>query len=99
MLLLLQRRGSRFSVGLSGHLGTQNGLRHEIAGSERDPGPVSDAPRAFISYLGGHNEGYDDSFKQRFKAFYDYITNADFSFVSIHLLIALAASILALASR
>ena len=45
----------------------------------RDPGLVSDAARGFISYPGGHNEGYDDSFKQRFKAFYDYITNGDFS--------------------
>lgn len=39
----------------------------------RDPGLVSDAARAFISYPGGHNEGYDDTFKQCFKAFYDYI--------------------------
>ena len=45
----------------------------------RDPGLVSDAARAFISYPGGHNEGYDDSFKQCFKAFYDYIANGDFS--------------------
>lgn len=45
----------------------------------RDPGLVSDAARAHISYPGGHNEGYDDSFKQSFKAFYDYIAAADFS--------------------
>ena len=45
----------------------------------RDPGLVSDAALAHISYPGGHNEGYDDSFKQSFKAFYDYIAAADFS--------------------
>ncbi len=45
----------------------------------RDPGLVSAAARGFISYPGGHNEGYDDSFKQCFKAFYDYIANGDFS--------------------
>ena len=45
----------------------------------RDPGLVSDAARAHISYPGGHNEGYDDSFKQSFKAFYDYIAAGDFS--------------------
>lgn len=45
----------------------------------RDPGLVSDAARRHISYPGGHNEGYDDSFKQSFKSFYDYLAAADFS--------------------
>lgn len=45
----------------------------------RDPGLVSSAARAHISYPGGHNEGYDDSFKQSFKAFYDYIAAGDFA--------------------
>lgn len=45
----------------------------------RDPGLVSDAARNHITYPGGHNEGYDDSFKQSFKAFYDYIAAGDFS--------------------
>jgi predicted dehydrogenase len=39
----------------------------------RDPGLVSEAARRYISYPGGHNEGYDDTFKQCFKAFYDYL--------------------------
>ena len=45
----------------------------------RDPGLVSEAARAHISYPGGHNEGYDDSFKHAFKSFYDYIATGDFS--------------------
>lgn len=45
----------------------------------RDPGLVSAAARAHITYPGGHNEGYDDSFKQSFKAFYDYIAAGDFN--------------------
>jgi predicted dehydrogenase len=45
----------------------------------RDPGLVSAAARAHITYPGGHNEGYDDTFKQSFKAFYDYIAAGDFS--------------------
>jgi predicted dehydrogenase len=45
----------------------------------RDPGLVSEAARAYISYPGGHNEGYDDSFKQCFKAFYTYLAAGDFS--------------------
>jgi predicted dehydrogenase len=45
----------------------------------RDPGLVSDAARARITYPGGHNEGYDDSFKESFRAFYDYIAAGDLS--------------------
>jgi predicted dehydrogenase len=45
----------------------------------RDPGLVSAAARTYISYPGGHNEGYDDTFKQCFKAFYDYLHAGDFS--------------------
>jgi len=36
----------------------------------RDPGLVSDRARSFISYPGGHNEGFPDTFKQCFRAFY-----------------------------
>jgi predicted dehydrogenase len=45
----------------------------------RDPGLVSDTARTYITYPGGHNEGYDDTFKQCFKAFYDYLAAGDFS--------------------
>ena len=45
----------------------------------RDPGLVSAAARPYISYPGGHNEGYDDTFKQCFAAFYDYLRAGDFS--------------------
>jgi predicted dehydrogenase len=45
----------------------------------RDPGLLSAAARAYASYPGGHAEGYPDSFKQCFKAFYDYIAAGDFS--------------------
>jgi len=45
----------------------------------RDPGLVSQAARTYITYPGGHNEGYDDTFKQCFKAFYDYLAAGDYS--------------------
>ena len=45
----------------------------------RDPALVSDAARRFISYPGGHNEGFPDTFKQCFRAFYGYIQAGDFS--------------------
>ena len=45
----------------------------------RDPALVADAARRFISYPGGHNEGFPDTFKQCYRAFYDYIKAGDFS--------------------
>jgi predicted dehydrogenase len=35
--------------------------------------------RRFVGYPGGHNEGFADTFKQCFRAFYDYIAAGDFS--------------------
>jgi predicted dehydrogenase len=45
----------------------------------RDPALVSDAPRGFTDYPGGHNEGFPDAFKQCFRAFYDWIAAGDAS--------------------
>mgnify|MGYP005843889677 CR=1 FL=1 len=39
----------------------------------RDPGLLSAAARAFADYPGGHNEGFPDTFKQCFRAFYSFI--------------------------
>ncbi len=44
----------------------------------RDPSLVSEAARRFINYPGGHAEGFPDTFKQCFKAFYGYIAAGDF---------------------
>ncbi|NLP08759.1 Gfo/Idh/MocA family oxidoreductase [bacterium] len=44
----------------------------------KDPGLLSEAVRPYVSYPGGHNEGYPDTFKQCFKAFYAYIAKGDF---------------------
>ncbi|MBK8048339.1 MAG: Gfo/Idh/MocA family oxidoreductase [Anaerolineales bacterium] len=45
----------------------------------KDPGLMDAAVRPYIGYPGGHNEGYPDSFKMLFKAFYDYIAAGDFN--------------------
>ena len=45
----------------------------------KDPSLTGDAARPYIGYPGGHAEGYPDTFKMTFKAFYDYIANGDFS--------------------
>lgn len=39
----------------------------------KDPSLIAQEAAAFASYPGGHNEGYPDTFKQCFKAFYEYI--------------------------
>jgi len=45
----------------------------------RDPALIHDIPRKFSNYPGGHNEGFPDTFKQCFRAFYDYIDAGDSS--------------------
>ena len=45
----------------------------------RDPALVADMPRSYINFPGGHNEGFPDTFKQSFRAFYEYIGAGDFS--------------------
>ncbi len=45
----------------------------------KDPGLLGESARRYTAYPGGHAEGYPDSFKMCFKAFYDYIAVGDFS--------------------
>ncbi|HID22407.1 MAG TPA: Gfo/Idh/MocA family oxidoreductase, partial [Planctomycetaceae bacterium] len=45
----------------------------------RDPALVGDAARSAIAYPGGHNEGFPDTFKQCFRAFYGFIAAGDSS--------------------
>ena len=45
----------------------------------RDPALVGDRAGSHIGYPGGHNEGFPDTFKQCFRAFYGYIDQGDFS--------------------
>ncbi|HXG10402.1 MAG TPA: Gfo/Idh/MocA family oxidoreductase [Gemmataceae bacterium] len=43
----------------------------------RDPALLQPAVRPFANYPGGHNEGFPDTFKQLFRAVYDYIETGD----------------------
>ena len=45
----------------------------------RDPALLHPAARAYTNYPGGHNEGFPDTFKQLFRAVYDYIDRGDFT--------------------
>ena len=44
----------------------------------RDPSLLGDLARGYTNYPGGHHEGFPDTFKQCFKAFYSYIAAGDF---------------------
>lgn len=43
----------------------------------RDPALLDPAVQKFANYPGGHNEGFPDTFKQLFRAIYDYIDAGD----------------------
>jgi predicted dehydrogenase len=43
----------------------------------RDPALLHPSVRPFANYPGGHNEGFPDTFKQLFRAVYDYIDRGD----------------------
>jgi len=45
----------------------------------RDPSLLSPPARAAVGVPGGHAEGYADTFKQHFRAFYGYVEKGDFS--------------------
>jgi predicted dehydrogenase len=44
----------------------------------RDPALLHPSVRRFANYPGGHSEGFADTFKQLFRAVYDYIEAGDF---------------------
>ena len=45
----------------------------------RDPSLLAPEVRAFADYPGGHNEGFPDTFKQLYRAIYEYLAEGDFS--------------------
>ena len=45
----------------------------------RDPALIGSEAATATDYPGGHNEGYSDSFKQCFKAFYSAVESGDFA--------------------
>ena len=56
-------------------IGRRDGANESLL---RDPSLMSPAAAGAVSYPGGHNEGYGDTFKQCFRAFYGYIAAGDF---------------------
>lgn len=74
--------GSKCSAAWNSETPNELWLGHRDKPNEtviRDPSLVSESARPYIDYPGGHNEGFPDTFKQLFRAFYDYIAAGDFS--------------------
>ena len=72
--------GSNEALAWNSEMPNELWIGHRDAANEdlhRDPSLLSDAARTYASYPGGHNEGYDDTFKQSFKAFYAYIAEGN----------------------
>lgn len=57
-------------------IGERRGPNHILA---KDPALLSPAAAALSGYPGGHQEGYPDTFKNIFAAFYAYLEAGDFS--------------------
>jgi predicted dehydrogenase len=80
--LELQIAGERQSLAWNSERPNELWIGHRERANElllRDPALLGPPARAAADYPGGHNEGYDDSFKQCFRAFYQYIEAGDWS--------------------
>ncbi len=68
--------GSQASLSWNSERPNEIFIGHRDAPNEvlmKDPGLVDRQTSHYINYPGGHNEGFPDSFKQCFRAFYDAI--------------------------
>ena len=80
--LRLEIAGSNHSLAWNSEQPNELWLGHRDRPNEsllRDPSLLCEAARSATDYPGGHNEGYDDSFKQCFRAFYEYISAGDWA--------------------
>jgi predicted dehydrogenase len=74
--------GSRQALAWNSESPNDLWIGHRDAPNEcliRDPALVGPTARNHIHYPGGHNEGFPDTFKQCFRAFYGYIDAGDFT--------------------
>ena len=72
--------GSKAAVAWDSERPNELWLGHRDRSNEllvRDPALLQPSVRPFANYPGGHNEGFPDTFKQLFRAVYDYIDAGD----------------------
>jgi predicted dehydrogenase len=80
--LRLEIAGSKQALAWDSEQPNQLWRGHRDAANQlllKDPALLGDYSRTAADYPGGHNEGYADSFKQCFRAFYDYLARGDFT--------------------
>ena len=80
--LRFELAGSQQSLSWNSESANELRIGHRDQANEvliRDPALVSPRARATISYPGGHNEGFGDTFKQLFRAFYGAIAAGTFT--------------------
>jgi predicted dehydrogenase len=74
--------GSRGSLAWDSERPNELWLGHRDQANEvltRDPALLRVGARRFANYPGGHNEGFPDTFKQLFRAVYEYIEAGDWT--------------------
>lgn len=72
--------GAKQTLSWNSETPNQLGIGHRSQANEtliKDPSLLSSTAQAFTDYPGGHSEGYPDTFKMCFRAFYDYIAKGD----------------------
>ena len=79
--LRLEIAGSKQSIAWSSEHPNELWIGNRDRANEsliRDPALLREEASALANYPGGHNEGFPDTFKQLFSAFYGYIEAGDF---------------------
>lgn len=79
--LRLEIAGSKQSIAWNSEQPNELWIGHRDRANEsllKDPSLLNETARFAASYPGGHNEGYADTFKACFHAFYHYIAQGDF---------------------
>ncbi|MFO0905187.1 MAG: Gfo/Idh/MocA family oxidoreductase [Pirellulales bacterium] len=80
--LRFELSGARKSLAWNSESPNELWIGHRDRANEllvRDPTLMQPAAAHYAQHPGGHNEGYPDSFKQLFRAFYGYIRAGDFA--------------------
>jgi predicted dehydrogenase len=79
--LFYEINGSKSSLGWDSERPNELWVGHRTEANQvlmKDPALLSPEARAVVSYPGGHNEGFPDTFKQLYNKVYDYILAGDY---------------------
>jgi predicted dehydrogenase len=80
--IFFEINGSKSSLSWNGERPNELWIGHRTGPNQvmmKDPSLLSNEAISTISYPGGHNEGFPDTFKQLYAKVYDYILVGDFS--------------------